>query len=325
MFFSIIIPIYNRPEEIDELLLSLTKQTDKEFEVIIVEDGSTLRCKNICFKYSKLLNINYFYKKNTGPGDSRNFGAKQALGDYLLILDSDCIIPENYIKNIRIELTNNPCDAFGGADRAHESFSDIQKAVNYAMTSLFTTGGIRGRKKNGLEKFHPRSFNMGIKTKVYKDLGGFSDMRYGEDIDFSIRIFKAGYSVRLFSDAFVYHKRRTNMKKFYKQVFHSGEARIVLWNKHTNSIKFVHFLPLFFVLGIISFLILSFFSPILLWLPAIFCFTIFIDSTLKNKSLKIGFLSIITSFVQLFGYGLGFLKNIFVHFKFKPNKTTHNY
>jgi glycosyltransferase involved in cell wall biosynthesis len=229
MLFSIIIPVYNRPEEVEELLLSLTNQTDKEFEIIIVEDGSILRCENICAKYSEKLDINYFYKENTGPGDSRNFGAKQAQGEYLLILDSDCIIPENYIRNIRSELATNPCDAFGGADEAHESFSDMQKAVNYAMTSIYTTGGIRGGKKDALEKFHPRSFNMGIRAKVYKDLGGFSDLRYGEDIDFSIRIFKAGYSVRLFPNAFVYHKRRTNIKKFFQQVFHSGEARIVLW------------------------------------------------------------------------------------------------
>lgn len=319
MLFSIIIPVYNRPDEVEELLLSLTNQTDKEFEIIIVEDGSTLSSENICAKYSERLDIRYFYKKNTGPGNSRNFGAKQAKGDYFLILDSDCIVPENYIKNVRAELTATPCDSFGGADRAHESFSDMQKAVNYAMTSIFTTGGIRGGKKNGLEKFHPRSFNMGIKAKVYKDLGGFSDMRYGEDIDFSIRIFKAGYSVRLFSDAFVYHKRRTNMKKFYKQVFHSGEARIVLWERHANSLKFVHFLPSFFVLGAILLLILSFFRPIVLWLPATFCLTIFIDSTVKNKRMKIGFLSIIASFVQLFGYGLGFLKSIFIFFMLKIN------
>jgi glycosyltransferase involved in cell wall biosynthesis len=312
MLFSIIIPVYNRPDEVEELLLSLTNQTDKEFEVIIVEDGSTLMCENICTQFSKQLDVNYFYKENTGPGGSRNFGAKQAHGEYLLILDSDCIIPENYIKNVRTELTNHPCDAFGGADAAHDSFSNMQKAVNYAMTSFFTTGGIRGGKKDTLEKFHPRSFNMGIKADVYKDLGGFSDMRYGEDIDFSIRIFEAGYSVRLFPNAFVYHKRRTNIRKFYLQVFHSGEARIVLWKKHPNSLKFVHFLPSCFVVGSILVLIFGFLKPAIWCLLAIFCLTIFIDSTLKSKKITIGFLSIITSFTQLFGYGLGFFKGIFL-------------
>lgn len=319
MLFSIIIPVYNRPDEVEELLLSLTKQTDKKFEIIIIEDGSTLKCENICAKYSEQLDVNYFYKENTGPGDSRNFGAKEAQGEYLIILDSDCIIPENYIKNIRAEITTSPCDSFGGADAAHESFSDMQKAVNYAMTSIFTTGGIRGGKKDSLEKFHPRSFNMGIKAKVYNDLGGFSDMRYGEDIDFSIRIFKAGYSVRLFPDAFVYHKRRTNIKKFYQQVFHSGEARIVLWEKHNSSLKLVHFLPSFFSLGTILLLVLSFSISFVLLLPTIFCLIIFIDSTLKNKSMKIGLLSIIASFVQLFGYGLGFLKSVFVRLMLKLN------
>ena len=312
MLFSIIIPVYNRPDEVEELLLSLTYQTDKEFEVIIVEDGSTLGCEYVCTRYSEQLDIKYFYKENTGPGGSRNFGAEQAQGEYLLILDSDCIVPENYIMSIRAELTVASCDAFGGADAAHDSFSNMQKAFNYAMTSFFTTGGIRGGKKDALEKFHPRSFNMGIKADVYKYLGGFSDMRYGEDIDFSIRIFEAGYSVRLFPDAFVYHKRRTNMKKFYLQVFHSGEARIVLWKKHPNSLKFVHFLPSCFVVGSILLLIFGFFKPAIWSLLAIFCLTIFVNSTLKNRSIIIGFLSVITSFTQLFGYGLGFFKGIFM-------------
>jgi len=310
MLFSIIIPVYNRPDEVEELLLSLTNQTDKEFEVIIVEDGSTLMCENICTQFSKQLDVNYFYKENTGPGGSRNFGAKQAHGEYLLILDSDCIVPENYIMNIRAELTATSCDAFGGADAAHDSFNDMQKAVNYAMTSFFTTGGIRGGKKDTLEKFHPRSFNMGIKADVYKNLGGFSDMRYGEDIDFSIRIFEAGYSVRLFPNAYVYHKRRTNLRKFYRQVFHSGNARIVLWKKYPNSLKFVHCLPSCFVAGSILILIFGFLKPAIWGLLAIFCLTIFVDSTLKSKKITIGFLSIITSFTQLFGYGFGLFKGI---------------
>ena len=235
MLFSIIIPVYNRPNEVKELLQSLTHQADNMFEVIVVEDGSTLTCENVCKQYAGQLDIKYLVKENSGPGGSRNFGAEQAKGDYLLILDSDCIIPENYIQNIRKELQTNPCDAFGGADAAHESFSDMQKAVNYAMTSFFTTGGIRGGKKGGLEKFHPRSFNMGVKTSVYKSLGGFSNMRYGEDIDFSIRIFKAGHTVCLFPEAYVYHKRRVNLAKFYRQVFHSGAARINLWKRHPES------------------------------------------------------------------------------------------
>lgn len=310
MLFSIIIPVYNRPDEVKELLQSLTHQTDNMFEVIVVEDGSTLTCENVCKQYAGQLDIKYLVKENSGPGGSRNFGAEQAKGDYLLILDSDCIIPENYIQNIRKELQTNPCDAFGGADAAHESFSDMQKAVNYAMTSFFTTGGIRGGKKGGLEKFHPRSFNMGVKTSVYKNLGGFSNMRYGEDIDFSIRIFKAGHTVCLFPEAYVYHKRRVNLAKFYRQVFHSGAARINLWKRHPESLKLVHFLPSIFVIAVIFILIAGFFKPVIWGLLLLFCLVIFADSTLKNKSIKIGLLSIITSFTQLFGYGLGFLSKM---------------
>ena len=310
MRFSIIIPVYNRPGEVEDLLQSLANQTDKEFEVIIAEDGSTVKSDYVCQKYTEQLDIKYHFKENSGPGGSRNFGAKQATGDYFLILDSDCIVPEKYIKNVRAELTTNPCDAFGGADAAHNSFSDMQKAVNYAMTSLITTGGIRGCKKDGLEKFYPRSFNMGVKSVVYRALGGFSDMRYGEDIDFSIRIIAAGYSVRLFPDAYVYHKRRVNLLKFYRQVFHSGEARIILWKKHPNSLRLVHFLPSCFVAGVILLLISGFFNTFIWLLLAFFCLTVFFDSALKNKSVKIGLLSIITSFTQLFGYGLGFLTGI---------------
>jgi glycosyltransferase involved in cell wall biosynthesis len=310
MLFSIIIPVYNRPDEVKELLESLTKQTDKKFEVIVVEDGSTLTCEDICKQYAGELDIKYLFKENSGPGGSRNYGAEEAKGNYLLILDSDCIIPKDYIQNIRKELKTNPCDAFGGPDAAHEYFSDMQKAVNYAMTSLITTGGIRGGKKDGLEKFHPRSFNMGVKTDIYRSLGGFSDMRYGEDIDFSIRIFKAGYTVRLFPEAYVYHKRRVNLAKFYRQVFHSGAARIALWKRHPESLKLVHFLPSAFVIGVILILIAGLFYPIIWGLLLFFCLIVFVDSSIQNKSIKIGLLSVVTSFTQLFGYGLGFLSKL---------------
>lgn len=311
MLFSVIIPVYNRPDEVKDILESLAKQTDKGFEVIVVEDGSTIRCEDVCKEYEGILNLKYLYKSNSGPGGSRNYGAEQATGTYLLILDSDCVLPEHYIRNIRTELEIDACDAFGGPDAAHDSFSRMQKAVNYAMTSFFTTGGIRGGRKDTMEKFHPRSFNMGVKADVYRDLNGFSDMRYGEDIDFSIRIFQAGYSVRLFPDAYVYHKRRTNLPSFFRQVFHSGEARIVLWRKYPDSLKFVHTLPSLFVITSFLLLILSFFKPAMWYLFAFFCLVIFIDSSLRNKSISVGVLSVITSITQLFGYGMGFIKRLF--------------
>ena len=213
MRYSIIVPVFNRPDEVDELLESLTHQTEKDFEVVIVEDGSQTPCEEVCKRYEHLMDIHYYYKENSGPGQSRNYGAERAKGEYLLILDSDVVLPEGYLKAVSDELSRKPADAFGGPDKAHSSFTDTQKAISYSMTSFFTTGGIRGGKKK-MDKFYPRSFNMGIRRDVYLKLNGFSNMRFGEDIDFSIRIFKAGCRCRLFPEAWVWHKRRTDFRKF---------------------------------------------------------------------------------------------------------------
>ena len=306
MRFSLIIPVFNRPNEIDELLQSLTLQTDKDFEVIVVEDGSTIDSKEIVEKYQEKLSLSYFYIDNSGPGQARNFGAKHAGGEYLIVLDSDCIVPENYISSVRKELEENPVDAFGGPDRALDSFTPIQKAINYSMTSFFTTGGIRGGKKK-MDKFYPRSFNMGIKRSVYESLNGFSSMRYGEDIDFSIRIYKEGYKVALFPSAYVFHKRRTDFRRFFKQVYHSGAARIHLYKKYPDSLKLVHLLPAGFTLFLIFSLLAAIYSIYCLIPFIFFCLIIFVDASIRNKSLKIGILSIFSSVIQLTGYGLGFL------------------
>ena len=307
MKYSFIIPVYNRPDEVDELLDSLTRQTIRDFEVVVVEDGSSIPCKDVVDNYADRLSIHYYNKENSGPGQTRNYGVERANGEYMLILDSDCILPENYLKEVEAELQRKQADAFGGPDRAHESFTDVQKAINYAMTSFFTTGGIRGGKKK-LDKFYPRSFNMGVRKDVYLALGGFSKMRFGEDIDFSIRIFKGGYQCRLFPEAWVWHKRRTDLKKFFKQVHNSGIARINLYKKYPESLKLVHMLPALFTLGVVFLLLAS-----LLWggslsLLVLFALIVFVDSTLQNKSLKIGLLSIAASFIQLTGYGTGFLR-----------------
>ena len=225
MKYSIIVPVFNRPDEVDELLESLTHQSEKDFEVVIVEDGSQTPCEEVCKRYEHMMDIHYYYKENSGPGQSRNYGAKRAKGEYLLILDSDVVLPEGYLKAVSDELSREPADAFGGPDKAHSSFTDTQKAISYSMTSFFTTGGIRGGKKK-MDKFYPRSFNMGIRRDVYLRLNGFSNMRFGEDIDFSIRIFKAGCRCRLFPEAWVWHKRRTDFRKFWRQVYNSGIARI---------------------------------------------------------------------------------------------------
>ena len=315
MKYSIIIPVFNRPDEVDELLQSLTEQTVKDFDVVIVEDGSKTPCKDVVDKYASQLHLLYYYKENGGPGPARNYGVERAKGDYVLILDSDCVLPPTYIEAIEAELSSNPCDAFGGPDRAHESFTPVQKAISYSMTSFFTTGGIRGGKKK-LDKFYPRSFNMGVRRDVYNALGGFSKMRFGEDIDFSIRIFKGGYKCRLFPEAWVWHKRRTDMDKFFKQVFNSGIARINLEKRHPGSMKLVHLLPTAFTVGVTALIIAALvfrFMGSWMWLYALlpielYCLLLFIDASIQNKSMVIGILAVEAAFVQLFGYGLGFIK-----------------
>ena len=316
MKYSIVVPVYNRPDEVDELLESLCSQTLKDFEVVIVEDGSKITCKDVCDKYADILDLHYYYKENSGPGQSRNYGVERAKGEYVIILDSDAVTPTGYIQAIDSELQRQPSDAWGGPDAAHESFSDIQKAISYAMTSFFTTGGIRGGKKQ-LDRFYPRSFNLGIRREAYLQLGGFSKTRfskmslYGEDIDFSIRIYKAGYTCRLFPEAWVWHKRRTDFRKFWRQVYNSGYARINLWRMYPEALKPVHALPSLFTLGVAGLVVLAPFtcgwSLVLIMLYALL---ILVDSTIQNSSLKVGILSIAAVFVQLIGYGIGFLESL---------------
>ncbi|MDO4959006.1 MAG: glycosyltransferase [Prevotellaceae bacterium] len=321
--YSIIVPVFNRPDEVDELLDSLTRQAYSQFEVIIVEDGSATPCKDVCDKYNNVLDIHYFLKENSGPGQSRNYGAERAKGDYLIILDSDVVLPDGYLMAVDKELEENPCEAFGGADASHPSFTPVQKAISYSMTSFFTTGGIRGGKAK-LDKFYPRSYNMGIKREVYEQLGGFSKMRFGEDIDFSYRIVEAGNRCRLFPTAWVWHKRRTDLKKFFRQVYNSGIARINLEKRHPGTMKLVHMLPMVFTIGVITLIAISMAGRLLMhyddphkwywlcaapWLPLLmYSLLIFIDSTIQNKSPRIGFISIAAAFVQLMGYGFGFLE-----------------
>lgn len=309
--YSIIIPVYNRPDELADLLESLQKQTYADFEVVVVEDGSTLSSGDVVRKYQGALNLRYYKIPNSGPGKARNYGAERSEGDYLLILDSDVVLPSTWLESVDKSLKEHPVDAFGGPDRADTSFTPIQKAINYAMTSFFTTGGIRGGKKK-LDTFYPRSFNMGIRREVYQRLGGFSGMRYGEDIDFSLRILEAGYQTALFPSTWVYHKRRTDFLQFFRQVRHSGEARITLNRKHPGSLKVVHCLPSLFILGVCVLVIGAFFFWFSI-LPLVFYIgLLLIDATIRNKGdLFIGVLSVIAAFIQMFGYGSGFLRALF--------------
>ena len=307
---SIIVPVYNRPNELEELLDTLSQQSDHEFEVIVVEDGSTESSKDVAHRYGAKLDIKYYEKTNSGPGQSRNYGCDRAKGDYYIFLDSDCLAPEKYMEIVKQELKDNYVDAFGGPDRAHESFDRFQKAISYSMTSFFTTGGIRGASER-MDKFYPRSFNMGISKDVYLQTKGFSKMRFGEDIDLSMRILSLGFHTRLLKEAFVFHKRRSTFRQFFKQVYNSGIARINLAKRHPGTLKWVHLMPSIFVLGGILVLIMAIFlTPYLLILPFIYFTLLFVDGTIKHKDIITGSYCIITSIVQLMGYGLGFIEAV---------------
>lgn len=309
MLFSIIVPVYNRPKEVQELLESLSQQTSKNFEAVIVEDGSTVKCDNIVEEYKDKIQIKYFFKPNSGRSLTRNYGMERAAGDYLVFFDSDCIIPPQYFETVTRELENNYTDCYGGPDRAHESFTTLQKAISHSMTSFLTTGGIRGGKK-GLEKFTPRTFNMGFSKEVYQRVGGFKDM-FGEDIDLSLRIREAGFTTRLLTDAYVYHKRRVSLKSFFRQVNTFGRARIDLYRQHNSSMKLVHMLPAMFVVGVCFLVLASFVCPWAL-LPLLFVLlAFFTESLVVNRSLPIAALSVVTSFIQLWGYGTGFIAAFF--------------
>ncbi|MDK2852124.1 MAG: hypothetical protein PWQ38_389 [Proteiniphilum sp.] len=307
MYFSIVIPLYNRPEELDELLASLCEQSYKEFEVIVVEDGSTQKGDHIVDRYRDRLAITYLEKDNSGPGLSRNAGAAKASGDYLIFFDSDCIIPRHYVAEVSAFLEKEPVDAYGGPDAALPTFTTVQKAINYAMTSFLTTGGIRGGKRS-MEKFHPRSFNLGVSREAFNRLGGYGTMRFGEDIDFSLRLMKAGFRTALIPGAYVYHKRRSTFRQFFKQVYNSGIARINLHLLHPGSLRVVHLLPALFVVVMVLILPAAIFiHPALLLLPLLYSLALFLDSLRINHSVKVALQSIAAGWIQLTGYGSGFI------------------
>ncbi len=320
MFFSIIIPLYNRPQEIDELLATLTKQTYTQFEVLVIEDGSVNDAKAIVDKYANTLDVKYFFKPNEGQGFSRNYGFERAKGDFFVIFDSDCLIPEDYLEIVKNYLFEHKLDAYGGPDAAHQSFTPVQKAISYAMTSPFTTGGIRGNKKH-IGQFHPRSFNMGVSREVWEKVGGFILTRLGEDIEYSIRIHEHGFKIGLIPAARVFHKRRTSFSQFYKQLHFFGRARINIYKHFPAELKLVHFFPAVFTCGVIfTVLINIFYWPLAFicnFVMLIYFMLIFFHSWQVNKSLKVAFLSIIAAFIQLTAYGLGFMQDFIKRVVFK--------
>jgi glycosyltransferase involved in cell wall biosynthesis len=309
LHFSIIIPVYNRPQEIEELLDSLTKQSfDKKFEVIIVEDGSTLKADKIVNEFSNVLDVKYFFKKNSGAGTSRNYGMEKATGNYFIIFDSDCIIPPDYLNEVEQGLNLNFTDAYGGADAAHHSFTTIQKAINYSMTSFLTTGGIRGSKK-AVGKFQPRSFNLGISKEAFKITNGFSKMKIGEDIDLTFRLWDADFETQFIEKAYDFHKRRSTFKQFFKQTFAFGNGRPFLNRKYPGTAKITFWFPSLFLLALVgSLLFLIVDLRVFAVMFGLYFILIFIDSLFKNKNIAVAFTSIITTLIQFGGYGLGFIK-----------------
>ena len=308
--YSIVVPVYNRPDEIDELLSTLTAQTFSNFEVLVVEDGSTKKCDHVVEKYRDRLDIHYFFKENSGQGFSRNYGYERAQGDYFVVFDSDCLIPQDYLEKVDTQLNKEYLDAYGGPDRAHPDFTAVQKAISYSMTSVFTTGGIRGSKKH-LGPFHPRSFNMGISREVYEKTKGYILPRMGEDIEFSIRIIESGFKTGLIEEAFVYHKRRTNFIQFFKQLHFFGRARINVSRFFPRELRLVHTFPALFFSALMVYLTTPFWSLLLFMIGSalllLFIALILLDGTFKNRSLWVGALSVLAAFTQLIAYGVGFL------------------
>lgn len=311
--FSIVVPVYNRPKEIEELLHSLTLQDYKEpYEVLIIEDGSSNSSEEIVAKYKQQLNITYYYKQNSGAGASRNYGMQRATGNYFVILDSDVLVPKSYLTNVAKALSENYTDAFGGPDKAHESFTSLQKAINYSMTSVLTTGGIRGKKKS-VGKFQPRSFNMGLSKKAFEKTKGYADYKVGEDIDLTFRLWKEGFETQLISNAYVYHKRRSTIKQFFKQTYAFGTARPQLNRRFPSTKKITYWFPSLFFLGLLTSIILSFTGyTFFLGLYIIYFIALFLNSFIENRSLQVAFLSIISTLTQFVGYGTGFLKSYLI-------------
>lgn len=306
-YFSVIVPVYNRRDEVRDLLESLCAQSSNDFEVILVEDGSTEPCGDIAEAYASRVQVRYFYKSNEGRSIARNYGIGQATGGYFVFFDSDCVIPPDYFRLLGQALKDDYVPCFGGPDAAHDSFTDVQKAINFSMTAFLTTGGIRGGRVQ-MEKFVPRSFNMGYSRKVWETTGGFREM-FSEDIDMSTRIRQAGFGIRLLRQAFVYHKRRVSLGKFARQTYVFGMSRITLKLLYPDSLKLVHCLPAVFVGGVVAMATLA-----ALWhwwaiLPlALYVLMLWLTAIFSTRSLKISLLAIITSFIQLGSYGTGFIK-----------------
>lgn len=311
--YSFIVPVYNRPQEIRELLQSMIAlEGNIPFELVVVEDGSDLDAEGEIENFNDKLNISYYKKPNSGPGDSRNYGMSRARGNYFIILDSDCLLPPTYLESVDEELKANYVDCFGGPDAAHDSFTDLQKAINYAMTSFLTTGGIRGGKRS-VDRFQPRSFNMGISRKAFEATGGFGTIHPGEDPDLTIRIWQAGFDTRLLPGAFVYHKRRISWKSYYRQVSKFGKTRPILNSWHPHTRKLTYWFPAAFIAGLVLAGVLAWFHwPYLLWGYLLYFILVFLDAWRAERSLKVAIMALAAVVFQFTGYGTSFVHSHFL-------------
>jgi len=314
VYYSVVLPTYGRPGDVDEFLDSLTRQKYKDFEIIMVDATPDDSVREVADRYLDRLSLTYIHKKGLGISDSRNLGVERSTGEYVIFIDSDCVIPPIYFTEIEKYLNQNKVDAFGGPDAASEDFTISQKAINYVMTSFLTTGGIRGKAKR-IGRFQPRGFNMGISRKAFDAVGGYSGLKVAEDIDLSMRLHKAGFIIALIPDAFVYHKRKTNLYKFFVQMFMYGKARIDLFLRHREALKITYLAPLFFMIYLMAGIISVTFNEILflLFLATIILYAIavFADSSIRNRNPVAGLLSVFAAYEFLIGYGTGLIYNIF--------------
>ncbi|HMB42068.1 MAG TPA: glycosyltransferase [Balneolaceae bacterium] len=319
MLYSVIIPVYNRPDEIRELLNSLSLQSYKHFEVLVIEDGSTIGCKNVVEEFKDLLDVHYYFKENSGQGFSRNFGFKRAKGNYFVVFDSDCLVPGRYFQTVTEHIKESDFDFWGGPDKAHPDFTATQKAINFSMTSILTTGGIRGRKKH-LGNYHPRSFNMGISRDAFEKSGGYRITRMGEDIELSIRLEKLGFTSAFLEDAYVYHKRRTSLSEFFKQLHFFGRARINIGRFYSDEVKPVHWFPLLFTTGLLLSVLFLLFDisrlPLLIYF--IYAISLFTAGLIREKKITVAFLGALAAFIQLSAYAMGFLSEMISGTNNKP-------
>jgi cellulose synthase/poly-beta-1,6-N-acetylglucosamine synthase-like glycosyltransferase len=323
MIFSVVVPTFSRPDEVNELLASLTEQDFSDFEVIIADGSINNRVKQVVDTYASRLKLKYLHEMELGISESRNWGVEAASGDYVVFFDSDCVIPAHYFSEVYAFMKSHPVDVWGGPDKAHASFDSRQKSISYAMTSIFTTGGIRGKKKH-LGQYQPRTFNMGIRRDVFNEAGGFGGLKVSEDIDLSMRLIKDNYRIDLIENAYVYHKRRSTLYKFFRQVLSFGSGRIDLQLKHGDALKLVHLLPAFFVIYLFSGIIAGAISVniLVLWAVSLFAYAlvILIDSSLENRNVLVGLLSVYVAFIMLIGYGLGLIKAIFMRYLLRSKK-----